>query len=83
MDKLNESAKQVLDMLNSLTEECGAFRVKNICWGSDKKLKLQCNVIRLYKFIDKNKLEFRKVDTADHRKKIIVDLDYAILFAIE
>lgn len=91
MDKLNENAKQVLELLNVITKEAGAFRVKNICWKNDKKLELQCNVVSLRKFIYKNNLEYRKVnvydyykiDTADHRKKIIVESENLRLFAIE
>lgn len=91
MDKLNESAKQVLELLNSITKKTGAFRVKNICWKNDKKLELQCNVVSLRKFIEKNNSDYRKVDvydyykvdTADHRKKIIVESENLKLFAIE
>lgn len=88
---LNEKAKQVLELLKEITEECGAFAVSTICWKNEKKLEVQCNVISLREFIEKNNSDFReveiydyyKVETSDHRKKVIVELKDAILFAIE
>lgn len=83
MDKLNEKAKQALILLKEIEKECGAFAVHNLCWKNDKKLDLQCNVISLKNFIEKNNLDYIKVETDDHRKKLIVELENTRLYAIE